>query len=539
MQFYVLLPMLIVLGSCRNVPRLPASIQTKAGADVPAPQALVYSPSKQNQIFESMLAELDKNQCRQQRSSKPKVRLLSNEEVRRSITSIFPNATQPESKPLGHSIEILGFAKLDGYHLLSPDSLDTYLSYLEKFSKTIEEDLERNFSCTKAFSKDCLRVWLSENLDLIWRRQVLEGDIDQVLAEYEAAGSMDFLIKRIFSSAYFLYQDQASDSSVYQKAAKFSFSLWGQIPTRQLLRQIESANSDESILEFLFSSEKLWDGLDDFAKSWLGTTSILEKDLSNINASVDPMDLAQESTDFFYYLLDQGEASFTNLMEADYFISTESVANMHSLSTQEVVNIAQRSRSKLSFDDNRRGLLSQPGLITSLSPDAKTHLAKRANFLLSKFYCHQMEAIALSEDDLEIHNNLETLSERQTLEELTKSPSCSSCHDMLNPLAFSYEGFDAYGFYRQIDDKSQPVNTRITMPARLGDAIELMDLVDLSQHMSKSKRVKLCYTTQVFRQVFSRLEEEKDICLITQAYKSVESSDHSLNEIYRFFLNAK
>jgi hypothetical protein len=52
---------------------------------------------------------------------------------------------------------------------------------------------------------------------------------------------------------------------------------------------------------------------------------------------------------------------------------------------------------------------------------------------------------------------------RERLAQHRTSPSCASCHSVIDPFGFALEQFDAIGAWRTVDESGRPVDARSTM----------------------------------------------------------------------------
>jgi hypothetical protein len=63
----------------------------------------------------------------------------------------------------------------------------------------------------------------------------------------------------------------------------------------------------------------------------------------------------------------------------------------------------------------------------------------------------------------EEHEDGRALSMRQRMEEHRANPVCASCHQLMDPLGFALENYDAIGRYRD-SDSGQPIDASAVLP---------------------------------------------------------------------------
>ncbi len=84
---------------------------------------------------------------------------------------------------------------------------------------------------------------------------------------------------------------------------------------------------------------------------------------------------------------------------------------------------------------------------------------------------------------------------RQRVELHMQNASCSGCHQMMDPIGFAFEGFDAIG-RKQVLDNGLPINSA----GKLDDRGTFTDAAGLMNVMHDDPRVMSCLTRVVFRQ---------------------------------------
>jgi hypothetical protein len=94
-----------------------------------------------------------------------------------------------------------------------------------------------------------------------------------------------------------------------------------------------------------------------------------------------------------------------------------------------------------------------------------------------------------------LHPDL-TTRERVILQ--TKATACSTCHNMINPLGFPFEKFDAVGRYRT-EDKGKPVDASGSYVTRGGEKVNFEGVRDLATFLTSSDEVHGAFVEQLFQ----------------------------------------
>jgi hypothetical protein len=98
----------------------------------------------------------------------------------------------------------------------------------------------------------------------------------------------------------------------------------------------------------------------------------------------------------------------------------------------------------------------------------------------------------------------QVITTREFIAEITKDSPCSFCHDeIINPLGFTYEDYDASGRYITVDHNGLSIDSSGTLigvnSLYDGNTIELTGGKDLSNKFAEIDSVKSCFSANVFR----------------------------------------
>jgi len=118
---------------------------------------------------------------------------------------------------------------------------------------------------------------------------------------------------------------------------------------------------------------------------------------------------------------------------------------------------------------------------------------------------------------------------RERFAEHRAEAQCAGCHDLLDPVGFLFEHYDAVGHYR---DSESDVPIDSTGFLRATDVAGPIDGVpDLAARLAESKEVRSCVIKQWFHYAFSRGETTLDACTLEKLEKSFDRSHGDLAEM--------
>ena len=344
------------------------------------------------------------------------------------------------------------------------------------------------FSCRPRSAADddrsCAREILSRFARRAYRRPVTEGDLATLLEFFDMGrrdgGSFDsgiqFALERLLVDPDFLLRIQrdparmAAGQTVYtlsdlEVASRLSFFLWSSIPDDELLSLAEQGRLREpAVLEQqtrrLLADPRATEALaDDFAAQWLNLRRVVE-------VVVDPnqyphydetlLRAFQRETELFVGSTLLEDRSVTDLLDADYTFVNERLARHYEIPG---VYGSRFRRVHLPNHDQRGGLLAEGALLATTSYPDRTSPVLRGKWLLDNIFGLPVPPPPPGVDtDLDPEPGGQPASIRERLAQHRRSPTCASCHSVIDPLGFALENFDVIGGWRTIDESGQPVD---------------------------------------------------------------------------------
>jgi hypothetical protein len=169
------------------------------------------------------------------------------------------------------------------------------------------------------------------------------------------------------------------------------------------------------------------------------------------------------------------DRNILDLLTADYTYVDEVLAKHYGL--PNVIG-SRFQRVKLT-DPNRFGLLGKGGILTLTSLANRTSPVARGKYVLEVMMGTSAPLPPPVVPPLkETVNNEKVLSVRERMEDHRKSPACSGCHKIMDPVGLTLENFDAVGRWRVNDG-----------PVRVDPSSELYDGTKLDGPSSLRKAV--------------------------------------------------
>jgi hypothetical protein len=145
----------------------------------------------------------------------------------------------------------------------------------------------------------------------------------------------------------------------------------------------------------------------------------------------------------------------------------------------------------------RGGVLQQASFLAAHAHEDATSPIQRGDFVLRKLLCKRFPRPA--EVGIETVLPLPSLAKttRERFFAHTNDAACSGCHETIDPIGYTFEGFDAVGSARTTDN-GKPIDTAARV--KLGnETASFGDSFDLSEWLATNPEVTECYLRQAFR----------------------------------------
>jgi hypothetical protein len=152
----------------------------------------------------------------------------------------------------------------------------------------------------------------------------------------------------------------------------------------------------------------------------------------------------------------------------------------------------------------RAGVLQQASFLAAHAHEDATSPVKRGDFVLRKLLCIRIPRPAEVGIDTVFPPPEKTKTTRDRFAAHVADTACSSCHERIDPLGFTFEGFDAEGGIRTTEN-GQTIRTAGQAEVG-GQERSFADSLELSRWLSRSPEAAQCYLRQAYRYFTSQSE---------------------------------
>ncbi len=208
---------------------------------------------------------------------------------------------------------------------------------------------------------------------------------------------------------------------------------------------------------------------------------------------------------------------------------------------------------------NRKGMLTHPAWLVAHAFNTETDPVHRGKFVREKLLAGTIPDVPITVDAVIPEDHNQTL--RTRLASATEARSCWHCHEQMNPLGYTFEMYDDFGRFRTeesleypehvIEKKPEIKNNRNhlmdmrdiykTLPVDPSGALagtgnetldgDLKNAIDLSDRLSKSRRVRQSFIRHAFRYFMGRNEYLSDSKTLIDAEQAYDQSGGSFDAV--------
>jgi len=388
-----------------------------------------------------------------------------------------------------------------------------------------------------------------------FRRPATDQDRQILMAAYSAgrtggsyAEGIEVMIRAALQSANFLYRLEITAPadanaplvplSQYELATRLSFLIWGAGPDDALLDaagrgELADRAAVAAKARAMLADSKARVAITDFYNQWIGTSrlDIMTKSTTLFPAYSDAVRDAMkaETPAFVEYVLWTGDRKLTTLLTSPAAFVSSALAPIYGVTMPAG---APSQMMTLPDAQGRAGILTQAGFLAVQAHPDQTSPVLRGKFVRTKLMCQSVPPPPM---DVDITppaiTSAATARDRFTAHEMAGS-SCNSCHQLMDPIGFAFETFDALGQFRTTENGATiDVSGRIVGSTDASLDGTFSGARELATKLAASDQVRDCVATQWFRYAAGRTEEVPDGCSLTTMQDAFAASGGDLGEL--------
>jgi hypothetical protein len=268
-------------------------------------------------------------------------------------------------------------------------------------------------------------------------------------------------------------------------ASRLSFFLWSSVPDDPLLtlaaadRLHEPAELRRQVQRML-GDDRAQSLSTNFADQWLYLRN-LESFAPDLRLFPDFDDNLRQAfrreTQLLFECIQREDRSVLDLLRADFSYLNERLAKHYG-----IVGVHGSHFRKVSLGEKTRrgGLLRQGSILAVSSYATRTSPTIRGNWVLKNLLGTAVPPPPPDVPPLAEKTTLADVPIRERLAAHRANPACASCHDLIDPIGFALENYDAVGRWREFDGED-----KIDAQGMLPDGTKISGVGDLQAGLLK------------------------------------------------------
>lgn len=319
-----------------------------------------------------------------------------------------------------------------------------------------------------------------------YRRPIEDADLNRLLeffregharAGFEAG--IEWAVSALLTSPHFLLKIERTQAGVasgegypvtdVELASRLSFFLWSSLPDETLLDLAERGELRkpgvlEGQVKRMLADDKAGNFATNFASQWLHLRNLatITPDGRLYPDFDDNLRQAMRTeTELHVRAMVTKDSSLLSLIRADHTYLNERLARHYAIPH---IYGSHFRRVPLPADSQRGGLLRQGSILTATSYATRTSPVIRGAWVLENILAAPVPPPPPDVPSLDSQKVLsEKLTIRERLRQHRANAICASCHNLMDPVGFALENFDAVGCWQE-QEGGKPIDVGGGLP---------------------------------------------------------------------------
>jgi hypothetical protein len=389
----------------------------------------------------------------------------------------------------------------------------------------------------------------------LFREPLTEAQV----ASYEALGAAEAtfqdaatqIIATMLQSPYLLYRRELGtpsggdasryDLGPYEIASELSYFLTDSAPDAELLRAAEdrslltAAGIDAQAQRLLFTPAAKAT-VARFASGWFELDGLTTKAKDD---AVFPLgaDLRQamigEAQEFFASKFANG-GDVTSLLTSTTTFVNQALGSFYGLNGASGTSFTEVS---LAGSQRAPGMLGQGAFLAVHAQPENSSPVQRGRFVRERLLCQEIPEMPSDLDtNLASGESFKTNRERYAMH--SANSACVGCHQLFDPVGFTFEHFDGFGRYRD-NEKGTPIDaTGVLYGEPTGD-IALDGVESLVDYLATSDQVRACVVRYWSYFAHGRDNWQEKKCNDDAIRREAAASGYTLHSVFSAILHAQ
>jgi hypothetical protein len=413
------------------------------------------------------------------------LRRLNSVQFRNTLTSVFNDAV-PDSNPLNDTLTL-------GYDVDSDDLLIQGLdaqavgSVAEEVSAAARANgliAQLANNCNNLNDDNCKRTFVNNVAERLYREPLDGQRRDRLMGLFAARGpdgeelvtefadGAELVIQAAIQSPYMLFRREVGTQqgaefqlTPFEVASELSYLLTNSPPDQALLdaaRNNQLGTSEQILAQAdrLLATADAEDVLGGFVTAWLDVDRLEGKVKSGVDISPTLREAMLEETRQLFLDVFRNDGTIGDLFSATYTFMNQELAGFYGL--QGVANSAEFSEVDISGAVRVPGVLGQGAYLAAHALADNSSPVQRAFVVRERILCNDLPAVP-TDLDTNLRPQAATATSRDRYKAHSENQVCYNCHQLMDPVGFTFEAYDGYGRFRD-SEAGKPVDTSGGLP---------------------------------------------------------------------------
>jgi hypothetical protein len=461
-----------------------------------------------------------------------------------------------------------GFKNQYQAEIVSPLLEDAYSAAAEKLAaNAFRRNARRLVPCDP--SPACRSQFIRDFGLKAFRRPLEAGEITRYEKLLDTQSSLlagaQLVVEAMLQSPNFLFRLEDTNNPrwrPYAAAARLSYALFDSMPDDALFAAaanggLNTPQGIEKATRRMLDDAKSREALDEFVSQWLRFDRVLtatreRRSYPNFTAET-AIAMTQEARRFVADLV-WNRRDFTGLFTAPYAYPNGDLARIYGVEPPP----NDFERVPFPADSDRAGVFGQALFLTLTAKPDDTSPTARGLFVREQFLCQHV-----ADPPPGVNTNLPPVTEakpvtnRDRLAMHTTNKTCAGCHNLVDPIGYVFEKFDAVGqrreklkltFGQTFGESARRADRKVTtVELNLDTTGQIAGIStnvvaspkDLGATLAASAQCQECVVKQYFRYVAGRMETPADRPLIRVVLDDFRQSGFKFKEMITSMMRAR
>jgi hypothetical protein len=454
------------------------------------------------------------------------LRRLNSTQFRNTLRSVFNDLVPADANPLNDPLTL-------GYDVDSDDLLIQGLESqaIGSVAETISAAARQNGliqqlanNCTNLADNNCRVTFVNNVASRLYREPLDNERRDRLVALFTAQGpggeqlvtdfadGAELVIQAAIQSPYMLFRREIGTPmgngefqlTQHEIASELAYMLTNNPPDDQL-RQAADNNqlgSSDQILaqaERLLQTETAQDVLGGFVTAWLDVDRLESKVKAGLDIAPELREAMLEETRQLFLDVFFNGGTIGDLFSAQYTFMNQELASFYGM--QGAANAQDFSEVDISGDVRVPGVLGHGSYLAAHALADNSSPVQRAFVVRERILCNDLPPVP-SDLDTNLRPQPPDATSRDRYRAHSENGVCYNCHQLMDPVGFTFESYDGYGRFRETES-GKPIDSSGALPLMDESgpifrsdgsvlSVPMGSVVDLANYLSLSEQARAC-----------------------------------------------